>query len=77
MIKAARDEAEDSKKARPRSDAPTVVAATSFDTGPAERAGVASPVDADQPGMVVALVVAGLLGALGLALWLTDSRKKA
>jgi hypothetical protein len=38
---------------------------------------VASPVDADHPGMLVGLVVAGLLGAIGLALWLADSRKKA
>jgi hypothetical protein len=65
------------KKSSPRSDAPTVVAAPSLDSGPAERAGVASPVDADHPGMLVGLVVAGLLGAIGLALWLADSRKKA
>jgi hypothetical protein len=77
VIKAARDKPKDPKKARPRADAPTVIAAATFDSGPAERAGVASPVDADRPGMLMGLVVAGLLGALGLALWLTDSRKKA
>ena len=54
-----------------------MVALPRLDSGPAERAGVASAVDADQPGMLVGLVVAGLLGALGLALWLTGSRKKA
>jgi hypothetical protein len=77
LIKTARDKPKDRKKAPPPAVTPTVVAAASFDGGPAERAGVAAPVDADQPGMVVGLVVAALLGALGLALWLTDSRKKA
>lgn len=77
VIQAARAKPKSTTKAPPRSQAPTVVAAPRLDSGPAERAGVASPVDADQPGMVLGLVVAGLLGALGLALWLTDSRKKA
>jgi hypothetical protein len=65
------------KNAPPRAETPSDVVVPRLDSGPAERAGVAAPVDADQPGMVVGLVVAGLLGALGLALWLTDSRKKA
>jgi hypothetical protein len=76
VIKAARDKPKD-PKARPRADAPTVIAAATFDSGPAERAGVASPVDADRPGMLMGLVVAAVLGALGVALWLTDWRKKA
>jgi hypothetical protein len=77
VIQAQRTKPKRPKKAAPRSEVPTVVEAPRLDSGPAERAGVASPLDADQPGMLVGLVVAGLLGALGLALWLTDSRKKA
>jgi hypothetical protein len=77
VIKAARKPKDPKKAPAPeRSEAPTVVAAAAFDSGPAERAGVAAPVDADQPGMVLGLIVAGLLGALGLALWLAGSRKK-
>ncbi len=76
VIKTARSKPTDSKQASARAVAPTVVAAATFDSGPAERAGVASPVDADQPGMVLGLIVACLLGALALALRLTESRKK-
>ena len=46
-----------------------------FDNGPAERAGVASPADADLPGMLLGLVVAGLLALLGLSLWLAERPK--
>jgi hypothetical protein len=77
VVQAARGKPKGPKKAVPRSQPPKVVAAPRLDSGPAERAGVTSPADADQPGLLVGLVVAGLLGALGLALWLTDSRKKA
>jgi hypothetical protein len=77
VVQAERTKPKGPKKAGSLSEAPTAVAARRLDSGPAERAGVASPVDADQPGMLVGLVVAGLLGALGLALWLADSRKKA
>jgi hypothetical protein len=69
------------KTTPPRADEPAAAQSIDvtprFDSGPAERAGVASPVDADRPGMLAGLLVAGLLAALGLTLRLADSRKKS
>jgi len=47
-----------------------------IDIGPAKRAGVAAPVDQERPGMLVGLVVAALLAALGLALELAGRARK-
>jgi hypothetical protein len=46
------------------------------DAGPAERAGVASPVDQDVPGTLVALAVGVILAAVGVVLEATGRRRR-
>jgi hypothetical protein len=46
------------------------------DAGPAERAGVASPVDQDVPGILVGLVIGVVLAAVGVVLEVSDRRQR-
>jgi hypothetical protein len=46
------------------------------DLGPAQRAGVASPIDQEVPGALVGLIVAALFAAIGITLEVTGRRRK-
>jgi hypothetical protein len=46
------------------------------DTGPAERAGVGTPVDQDVPGVLLGLGAAVILAAVGVTLELSDRRRR-
>jgi hypothetical protein len=46
------------------------------DAGPAERAGIASPVDQDVPGTLIGLAVGVILAAVGVVLEVTGRRRR-